>query len=103
MEIKELTTRMDALVTSKGWYAPDSPKQQTVRNLAISLSIEAAEVLEHVQWNESTTNKDALADELADVALYLLQLAHIAGIDLETAILQKLDRNHLRQWNNNND
>ena len=62
-----------------------------------------AEVLEHVQWNPSATDKDALADELADVALYLLQLAHIAGIDLEAAILTKLNRNYQRQWDEDND
>jgi NTP pyrophosphatase (non-canonical NTP hydrolase) len=98
MEIRELTARMDQLVADKGWYRPDSPKQQTVRNMAISLSIEAAEVLEHVQWGEEPVNKAALAAELADVGLYLLQLAHIAGIDLEAAILEKLSQNHQRQW-----
>ncbi|MBN2043756.1 MAG: hypothetical protein JW757_01950 [Anaerolineales bacterium] len=98
MDIQELTAKMDQLVTAKGWYQPDSPKPQTVRSLAISLSIEAAEVLEHVQWQESPQNNAALADELADVGLYLLQLARIAGIDLEAAILAKLSRNHQRQW-----
>lgn len=98
MDIRELTAKMDQLVAAKGWYHPDSPRQQTVRNMAISLSIEAAEVLEHVQWEEIPANKDALAGELADVGLYLLQLAHIAGIDLEAAILAKLSRNHQRQW-----
>jgi NTP pyrophosphatase (non-canonical NTP hydrolase) len=98
MEIRELTAKMDQLVAAKGWYDTDSPKQQTVRNMAISLSIEAAEVLEHVQWEEEAANKDALASELADVGLYLLQLAHIACIDLEAAILEKLARNHQRTW-----
>ncbi|MBI3761396.1 MAG: nucleotide pyrophosphohydrolase, partial [Chloroflexi bacterium] len=41
----------------------------------------------------------ALASELADVALYLLQLASISGIDLEEAILDKLKENYRRQWN----
>jgi NTP pyrophosphatase (non-canonical NTP hydrolase) len=98
MDIQELTTRMDELVSAKGWYAEDSPKPQTVRNLAISLAIETAEVLEHVQWQEEPTDSELLGDELADVGLYLLQLAHIAGIDLEGAILNKLARNHRRTW-----
>ena len=98
MDIRELTAKMDQLVAAKGWYDQDSQKQQTVRNMAISLSIEAAEVLEHVQWEEQAADKDALAGELADVGLYLLQLAHIAGIDLEAAILEKLARNHQRTW-----
>ena len=103
MDLRDLTAKMDEFVDAKGWYAADSPKPQTVRNMAISLTIEAAEVLEHTQWKEIPTNKNELADELADVALYLLQLAHIAEIDLESAILAKLARNHQRQWDENND
>ncbi|RMG90412.1 MAG: nucleotide pyrophosphohydrolase [Chloroflexi bacterium] len=98
MELKELEARMHAFVRSKGWYEPDSPKPQTPRNLAASLVIEAAEVLEHFQWREDTRDKNALAGELADVALYLLQLASISGIDLEQAILDKLAQNQNREW-----
>ncbi|NOY98082.1 MAG: nucleotide pyrophosphohydrolase, partial [Chloroflexi bacterium] len=74
-----------------------SPRPQTARNLAISLDLEAAEVLEHFQWDESF-DRDKLAGELADVALYLLQLASIADIDLEEAILKKLETNASRTW-----
>lgn len=89
---------MHAFVASKGWYDPNSPKPQSPRNLAASLSIEAAEVLEHFQWREETDDIAALASELADVALYLLQLASISGIDLEQAILDKLVTNQTRDW-----
>lgn len=89
---------MHAFVESKGWYAPDSPKPQTPRNLAISLVLESAEVLEHFQWRAKPRDTAALAGELADVALYLLQLASISGVDLEQAILDKLDENQQRQW-----
>lgn len=89
---------MHDFVRSKGWYEPDSPKPQTARNLAASLAIEAAEVLEHFQWRESVKDEDGLAGELADVALYLLQLASVTGIDLETAVLEKLALNHTREW-----
>ncbi|MFQ5435417.1 MAG: nucleotide pyrophosphohydrolase [Anaerolineae bacterium] len=98
MELKELEARMHAFVRSKGWYEPESPKPQTARNLAASLAIEAAEVLEHFQWRESVKDEAALAGELADVALYLLQLASVTGIDLETAVLDKLAFNHTREW-----
>lgn len=98
MELRELEDQMHAFVTSKGWYDPDSPKPQSPRNLAASLSIEAAEVLEHFQWREETDDVVALASELADVALYLLQLASITGIDLEQAILNKLALNQTREW-----
>jgi NTP pyrophosphatase (non-canonical NTP hydrolase) len=98
MELKDLEARMHAFVAAKGWYAPDSPKPQTPRNLAVSLALEAAEVLEHFQWRAETRDRDALAGELADVALYLLQLASLSGIDLEQAILDKLRHNEGREW-----
>jgi len=98
MDIQELTAEMHRFVRAKGWYEPDSPRPQTLRSLAISLSLEAAEVLEHFQWAETPADRQALAAELADVALYLLQLASLAEINLEEAILHKLARNHRRTW-----
>jgi NTP pyrophosphatase (non-canonical NTP hydrolase) len=101
MELSELTERMHAFVRSKGWYEPDSKRPQTPRNLAISLSLEANEVLEHFQWQEDMQGRDELASELADVALYLLQLASVSGIDLELAVLKKLETNANREWDEN--
>jgi NTP pyrophosphatase (non-canonical NTP hydrolase) len=98
MDIQELTTKMHAFVRSKGWYAPESKRPQTPRNLAISLSLEANEVLEHFQWGDDLKDRDELAGELADVALYLLQLASVSGIDLEQAVLRKLELNGSREW-----
>ena len=97
MDVKELTEKMHTFVRSKGWYETDSKRPQTPRNLSISLALEAAEILEHFQWNEDF-DKDELEEELADVALYLLQLASIAEIDLEQAILKKLEVNAKREW-----
>ena len=98
MNIQELTQAMHDFVRANGWYDPDSPRPQTPRNLAVSLAIEAAEVLEYLQWKEAPENKDQLAEELADVSLYLLQLASICNIDLEAAILSKLENNYHRNW-----
>ena len=98
MDIKELTEQMHRLVQSKGWYEADSKRPQTPRNLAISLALEAAEILEHFQFREQAKDPDKLAGELADVALYLLQLASINGIDLEKAILDKIEVNKTREW-----
>jgi len=98
MDIKELTAEMHRFVSAKGWYAEDSQRPQTARNLAISLVLEASEVLEHFQWRESAVSNQELSDELADVALYLLQIASVAGIDLEGAILDKLKKNYHRTW-----
>jgi NTP pyrophosphatase (non-canonical NTP hydrolase) len=101
MEIKDLTERMHTFVQSKGWYEPDSKRPQTTRNLAVSLSLEANEVLEHFQWRDDLKDRNELASELADVALYLLQLASVSGIDLEQAVLEKLETNASRQWDMN--
>jgi len=98
MDIQELTNRMHDLVHSKGWYDEDSKRPQTPRNLAISLALEAAEILEHFQFRETARDSEELAGELADVALYLLQLASITGIDLEKAILDKIEVNKTREW-----
>ena len=98
MDISELTNAMHHFVRSQGWYELDSSRPQTLRNLAISLNLEASEVLEHFQWKEALDDPDGLAEELADVALYLLQIASIAGINLEQAILNKLKRNYQRNW-----
>ena len=98
MDIKQLTDEMNRFVRSKGWYEETSKRPQTPRNLAISLALEASEILEHFQWRDQIKDKDELAGELADVALYLLQLAWVAGIDLEDAILKKLEVNASREW-----
>jgi len=98
MDIKDLTELMHSFVRAKGWYDPGSKRPQTPRNLAISLSLEAGEVLEHFQWQDDHKNKEELSSELADVALYLLQLASVSGVDLEKAIMKKLDTNASRDW-----
>lgn len=98
MTIEDLTAAMHEFVESKGWYAPDSKRPQTPRNLAISLSLEASEVLEHFQWHDGNMDKAAIAGELADVMLYLLQLASICEIDIGEAVMQKLQTNYGRQW-----
>jgi NTP pyrophosphatase (non-canonical NTP hydrolase) len=74
----------------------------TLRNLIVSLNLEAAELLELTQWkNDVDIEKlpgdpialEALADECADVLLYLLLTAERAGIDLEAAAQRKLAKN----------
>ncbi len=96
--IDDLTNAMNHFVQAKGWYDEASSAPQTPRNVAISLSLEAAEVLEHFQWDEHVNDKAALAGELADVTLYLLQMAYLMEIDLEQAVLDKLSANYKREW-----
>jgi NTP pyrophosphatase (non-canonical NTP hydrolase) len=102
MDIKQLTQRMNTFVESKGWYAARTKRPQTPKNLSISLALEAAEIMEHFQWREEAKDKDELAGELADVTLYLLQLASVTGIDLEQAVLKKLEVNASREWDAEN-
>ena len=97
-DLNEITQLMHRFVSAKGWYKPDSIHPQTPKNIAISLVLEASEVLEHFQWEKPTLDKDSLGGELADVALYLVQLAQLCDIDLEEVILKKLNQNYTREW-----
>ncbi len=98
LTIDELTDRMQQFVRNQGWYEPGSPRPQTLRNLALSLSIEVSELLEYVQWAETPNDAQGWREELADILLYLMQLARLSGVDLEAAVLEKLDKNAGRTW-----
>ncbi len=100
--LRELTEAMHRFVQEKGWYDADSPRPQTPRNLAISLSLEANEVLEHFQWNDTPADTEAFAAELADVMLYLMQIASVTNVDLGQAVVDKLAINHKRSWDDKN-
>ena len=87
-------------VAERDWYQYHTPK-----NLAMSIAIEAAEIMEHFQWlslEESRSMLDdervraEVADELADVLIYCLSFANASGIDLSTAVMAKLERNQGR-------
>ena len=98
MDFKQLTDEMNRFVHSKGWFEADSTRPQTPRHLSISLALEAAEILEYFQWRNEVQDKEELASELADVALYLFELAAVTEIDLEQAMLKKLEVNKTRKW-----
>ncbi len=85
--------------------ARDWTQYHTPKNLAMSLAIEAAEVMEIFQWltpeeswrvREDPELRQALCDELADVLAYLLALSHHTGIDLASALQQKMQKNELK-------
>ena len=98
MDLKTLEQAMHAFVESKGWYRDDSPHPQTSKNLAISLVLEAGEV-----WSEQPAEAQALSGELADVMLYLLQIASLNGIDLGQAVMDKLEVNYRRSWDDHDE
>lgn len=63
------------------------------RGLAISIALEASELLEHYQWqDESVGDKQALGEELADIFIYAFQFAMKNDIDIPAAIQQKLKK-----------
>ncbi|RLF26128.1 MAG: nucleotide pyrophosphohydrolase [Thermoplasmata archaeon] len=80
----------------------DWKKYHTPKNLIISLLIELGELSEHFQWKTNKEilqsiyderTKEKIAEELADVAIYLLLLTNELGINLEEAILKKIKKN----------
>lgn len=94
-QLADLTARIVAFRDERDWA-----QFHNAKDLALSLSLEAAEVLELYQWKTgpaidavATECRQDLADELADVLYYTLLMAHDQGIDLEAALRDKLQRN----------
>lgn len=80
---------------ARDWMQFHNPK-----NLAISINLEAAELLEHFQWKSmeesevhAKASRDEIAEEIADVAIYLFELADNLGVDLLAAVDSKLTKN----------
>ena len=85
--------------------ARDWLKYDTPRSLAISISVEAAELLEHFQWKNDEQMREVLKDEgrkneisteLADVIIYCLGFSDVLGIDVSEAIERKLRMNGVK-------
>jgi NTP pyrophosphatase (non-canonical NTP hydrolase) len=96
--MEEVIERIRAFRDERDWLKFHDPK-----NLAVSIAIEAAELLEEFQWmtreeseRHAAENREAVSDEIADVAIYLIELADLLKIDLATAINAKLDKNALK-------
>ena len=92
MDIPELTRALLRFRDERDWE-----QFHTLRNLIVSLNLEAAELLELTQWKSEEEmleiSGEALRDECADVLLYLLLIADKAGINLEEAARNKLKKN----------
>ncbi len=93
--LEDLTRQIVEFRDERDWKQFHSP-----RNLAASISIEAAELLELFQWSSDATladdveaRRDDLGRELADVVIYALLMAHETGVDVEAAIASKLAEN----------
>lgn len=97
MNLPALTDALRRFRDERNWA-----QFHTLRNLIVSLNLEAAELLELTQWKSDDEMAalatlpeahEALRDECADVLLYLLLIADQAGIDLEDAARRKLEKN----------
>jgi NTP pyrophosphatase (non-canonical NTP hydrolase) len=85
-------TTIDGLKGSIRQFTSERGWNPDARSLAISISIEAAELLEHFQWNRYVKKDDheAIENELADVLIYSLQFAMTLKIDVSEAVTRKL-------------
>ena len=73
----------------------DWKKFHTPENLAKSISIESAELLEHFQW-QNEYDESEVADELADVLIYCLYMADAIDLNVKEIILNKIDKNTIK-------
>lgn len=98
--LDDLTQRLLAFRDARDWR-----QFHALKDLILSLNLEAGELLELAQWkSEAEFEKDAeceamrqrLAEECADVLLYLLLIAERAGIDLQVAAAQKIIANDIK-------
>jgi dCTP diphosphatase len=98
--LAELRNAVRQFVAARAWEKFHTPK-----NLAMSVVIEAAELMEHVQWLEPREawliandpgKKQAVAEEIADVFSYLLALCNVLDLDLTQATLAKLRKNEAK-------
>jgi dCTP diphosphatase len=96
--IADLITQIVEFRDARDWAQFHHPK-----DVALSLCLEAAEVLEWTQWRNGDSlrehlesNRDGVGEELADVLYWTLLLAHDLGIDLGAAFAAKMDRNALK-------
>ena len=86
--IQELKDYMVAFRNERGW-----DKHHTPKNTAMSIAIEAAELMELFQWDGySDGDKQKMADELADILSYVLSFADVTGIDIAGAYYAKMER-----------
>ena len=94
----ELRQKIDAFVNERDWAQFHSPK-----NLAMAMIVEAAELVEHFQWDTiqesydlSAEKRQEVAHEIADTFVYLLRLTEVIGIDLIQAANDKIALNAIK-------
>ena len=95
MSIEEITARIRAFRDERDWKQFHNPKE-----MAVGIAVEAAELLEHFNWKTpgqceriAVEKKSELAEEMADVAILLFEMADNIGVNLPMAIGAKLAKN----------
>ena len=87
----ETLAQLREFIAERGWARFHTPA-----SLAKSISIEAAELLEHFQWTEDGADMDEVQDELADVLTYAFMLADHMGWDVDEIIQAKLVKTRVK-------
>ena len=94
-DLDDMARRLREFAIERDWEQFHSPK-----NLAMALSVEASELLEHFQWlteeqssNLKPSELEAVAEEIADVQIYLVRLADRLGVDILAAARRKISKN----------
>lgn len=90
IHMNELKNELIKFQTERDWK-----KFHTPENLAKSISIEAAELLEHFQWQKDY-NVEEVAEELADVLIYSLYMVDALDLDVKEIILNKIKKNSIK-------
>jgi len=97
MDVKEIQNTLAKFADDRDWNQYHSPK-----NLSMALAVEAAELMEIFQWlkeeESRSITKDSdrmthIAEEIADIQIYLLRLADILNLEIENEVLRKIKKN----------
>ena len=104
--VNQLKQLVSAFISERDWN-----KYHTPKNIAVSVVLEASELLEHFQWSPpadeeiDAAKKLQISEELADVMAYLLSLANVLEIDVSSAMAAKMKKNRKKypvdQFNGN--
>jgi NTP pyrophosphatase (non-canonical NTP hydrolase) len=91
-DFKELTAKIRKIADDRDWHQFHNPK-----DCALSLSLEAAEVLEHFQWRNGKeldeyvqAHKEEIGEEIADVIYWALRMSEVIGVDIKEVLTKKL-------------
>ncbi len=93
LDLDWLAVELEQFADARGWRRLHNPK-----NLAMALAAEAGELLEEFQWltpdeAREHASSEAVADEVADILIYLVRMASVSDVDLEEAVRRKLAKN----------